>query len=493
MIAGLTLREEQNLAVTQIGDAIRAGHKRIILYAPTGFGKTEVSIFMMDRAAEVGQRVAMLLDLRKLVQQTSARLDKYRVSHAVIMAGSKRMHMHQLIHICSIQTLEKRGVSGGYKYVFVDECHMMRKSFARYMDAHPDVIFIGLSATPITKGLRKLWQVVVCPTTTNKLIGRELLVMPTIYCAKEIDMDGAKKVAGEWTGDEVSSRAVKITGDVVTTYREKTDLHFGGPVKSLIFAASVAHAAELATQFAAVGLNFCAISYKDDDDFKADVHAEFEKADSSIIGLIAVDMLTKGFDVAAIKCAVMARPFSKSVASIIQQIGREMRTAPGKDAAILIDHAGNFLRHGDQIFDIFENGITELNDDAEKPAKEKTLKEKEACKCPKCQALWRGATDTCSQCGYIRPSRSKVQQVAGTVEEFAAKSIARAERQDFYSQLLGLAQQRGYAEGWAAHKFKEKFESFPDGLKRTPTACGPKVAAYVKSRQIAWSHKRQTA
>jgi DNA repair protein RadD len=271
----------------------------------------------------------------------------------------------------------------------------------------------------------------------------------------------------------------------VTTYREKTNAHFGGPVKSLIFAASVAHAADLATQFAAVGLNFCAISYKDDEDFKADVHAEFEKPESSIIGLIAVDMLTKGFDVAAIKCAVMARPFSKSVASIIQQVGREMRTAPGKDAAILIDHAGNFLRHGEQIFDIFENGITELDDGAEKTAKEKTIKEKEACKCPKCSALWRGATDTCGQCGYVRPSRSKVQQVAGQVSEFVRAAIAKTERQDFYSQLLGLAQSRDYSPGWAAHKFKEKFEVFPDGLKKTPTPCGPKVAAYVKSRSIA--------
>ena len=76
--------------------------------------------------------------------------------------------------------------------------------------------------------------------------------------------------------------------------------------------------------------------------------------------------------VSAIKCAVMARPFSKSVSSVIQQVGRIMRTAPGKESAVLIDHAGNFLRHGDQIMQIFEDGIHALDDGAEKPAKEKT-------------------------------------------------------------------------------------------------------------------------
>ena len=169
-----------------------------------------------------------------------------------------------------------------------------------------------------------------------------------------------------------------------------------------------------------------------------------------------------------------------------------MRTADGKTHAILIDHAGNFLRHGEQIMDIFENGISELDDGAEKSAPEKSIKEKEACKCPKCQAFWQSSSDTCSACGYTRPQRSKIQQVSGTVEEFERKTIEKTERQSFYSQLLGLAQACGYAEGWAAHKFKEKFDVFPSGLAKTPVECGPKVASYVRSRQIAWG-KRCTA
>lgn len=498
-MSALKLRDYQLDSIDKLRAAFAAGHQCVMFYMPTGAGKTECAIFLMELTAQKGNRCAMILDRRNLVNQTSQRLDKYRIDHAVIMAGSGRMRGYEKIQVCSAQTLEKRGILSGVTLLIIDEAHQIRAETKRMIAANPHVKVIGLSATPLTKGLGKVFTYVVCSTTTMKLVEHGSLVMPTIYCAHEIDMvsdndDGTKlkKVAGEWSNDDVGERATKISGDIIATWIEKTTHHFGGPVKSIVHCASVAHGAELAQKFADAGYNFLAISYKDEEDFKVAAYEEFIKRESSIVGLIAVDMLTKGFDCAAVRCSVMARPFSKSVSSIIQQAGRVMRPDEGKPDCILIDHAGNHLRHGDQIFDIYENGIHTLDDGAEKPAKEKSIKEKEACKCPKCQALWRGATDTCGQCGYVRPSRSKIQQVSGTVEEFERKTIEKTERQSFYSQLLGLAQARGYAEGWAAHKFKEKFDVFPSGLAKTPVECGPKVASYVRSRQIAWG-KRRTA
>lgn len=486
-MSALQLREAQLKGVEMLREGFAAGHRCQMLYLPTGGGKTEIAISMMEMAAGKGNRSAMILDRRNLVNQTSQRLDKYRIPHGVMMAGSGRMHGYEKIQICSAQTLEKRGAASNLQVLFVDEAHQIRTETKRFIANNPSLRVIGLSASPLTKGLGKVFTHVVSPISTNKLVDDNLLIMPTIYCAREIDMTGAKKVAGEWSSDDVGSRATKISGDIIATWIEKTTHHFGGPVKSIVHCASVAHGAELAQKFSAAGHNFVAISYKDDEDFKLAAYEEFSKPDSSIRGLIAVDMLTKGFDCVDVLCSVMARPFSKSVSSVIQQCGRVMRTAEGKAHAILIDHAGNFLRHGDQIMQIFEDGIHELDDGAEKPAKEKSIKEKEACKCPECSALLR--SDSCS-CGWVRPVRSKVENVPGAVEEFARKAIEKTERQDFYSQLLGLAKERGYADGWAAHKFKDKFDSFPDGLKKTPAQCGPKVANYVRSKQIAWANRR---
>ena len=124
---------------------------------------------------------------------------------------------------------------------------------------------------------------------------------------------------------------MQITGDIVSEWVKKTHEVFGGPRKTVVFCAGVAHGADLAQKFAEAGYNFVSLSYKDDDQYKQDAIAEFAKADSSIHGLIATDILTKGFDVSDVMIGVSARPFSKSLSSHIQQMGRVMRSHPGKE------------------------------------------------------------------------------------------------------------------------------------------------------------------
>ena len=59
--------------------------------------------------------------------------------------------------------------------------------------------------------------------------------------------------------------------------------------------------------------------------------------------LTAVDALSKGFDVPSVECIVMARPFRRSLTSIIQQLGRGMRIADGKPYCLLLDNARNYI------------------------------------------------------------------------------------------------------------------------------------------------------
>jgi hypothetical protein len=46
---------------------------------------------------------------------------------------------------------------------------------------------------------------------------------------------------------------------------------------------------------------------------------------------------------------------------------------------------------------------------------------------------------------------------------------------------------RGYKEGWAAHKYKEKFGVFPRGLTTGIKPTTNKTASWIKSRNIAWA------
>jgi hypothetical protein len=73
-----------------------------------------------------------------------------------------------------------------------------------------------------------------------------------------------------------------------------------------------------------------------------------------------------------------------------------------------------------------------------------------------------------------------------------APRFGEAERRRWYSELLGVAAQRGYQRGWAFHKFKEKFRGeHPPLGDFVPRAPSPEVRSWVKSRTIAWAKSQQ--
>ena len=72
----LHLREHQQAVIDALREGFRQGHRSQLLYAPTGFGKTEVAIALMKATSEKYKKAAMVLDRIGLVDQTSTRLSK---------------------------------------------------------------------------------------------------------------------------------------------------------------------------------------------------------------------------------------------------------------------------------------------------------------------------------------------------------------------------------------------------------------------------------
>jgi superfamily II DNA or RNA helicase len=225
----------------------------------------------------------------------------------------------------------------------------------------------------------------------------------------------------------------------------------------------VEHGADLSKKFAEQGYNFISISYKDEDEFKREVIEDFSKPDTEIHGLIATDILTKGFDVPDVMIGVSARPFSKSLSSHVQQMGRVMRGYPDKEFAVWLDHAGNYIRFQEDWEEIYNNGVHELDDAREKAKKEKTDKEKEAAKCPKCGHLWAGGSDTCIHCGYTREKRSMVESVPGEMEELKA-AASRESKQDWWSMCQYKIKYGGWSNSRALATYRDKFGVWPKGL-----------------------------
>ena len=69
----------------------------------------------------------------------------------------------------------------------------------------------------------------------------------------------------------------------------------------------------------------------------------------------------------------------------------------------------------------------------------------------------------------------------------------RMEQQDFYSELLFHSKSRGFKDGWAAHKYKEKFGVFPRGLAAKPKPTSDKTANWIRSRNVAWAKSQGRA
>lgn len=484
----LQLRPHQQEVVDKLALGFTNGHRCQLLYAPTGFGKTEVAMAIMKAASSAYKKTAMVLDRIVLVNQTSTRLARYQINHGVMQGDHWRYRPMERIQICSAQTLEKRGNFPKPDLLIIDECHVQRKQVIEYIEANPDMQVIGLTATPFTKGLGDVYTHVVGAKATGAMIEDGWLTPLRIYIAKEIDMTGAKKVAGEWSQDEVSARGMKITGDIVTEWIKKTHELFGKPVKTVVFCSGVEHGRDLQRQFAAQGYNFVSISYKEDGDYKNEVIEDFSRPDTTIHGLIATDILTKGFDVPDVMIGVSARPFSKSFSSHVQQMGRVMRPYEGKKYGVWLDHSGNYLRFRKDWDELFDEGVTELkSESAEKAKKEPTEKEKKEAKCPKCSALWTWPSSVCGACGYEKPIRA-VASVPGQLQELQANGAnARQVNQEFYSELIYFAKMRGYKEGYAAVKYKEKFGVFPRGLTTTPRPPSQATLGWIKSRNIAWA------
>ena len=489
----LQLRPHQQEVVDKLGEGFRE-HRCQILYAPTGFGKTEVAMAIMQKVAQKYKRTAIVLDRVVLIEQTSLRLGKYGIDHGVIQANHWRNRPELPIQVCSAQTLEKRKIIPDIDLLIIDECHVTRRGTVELIKNNPKLKVIGLTATPFTDGLANIYTNVVGALSTGELIDKGWLTPLKVYIAKEIDMTGVTKIAGEWSADQTTQRGMQITGDIVTEWIKKTHEIYGMPKKTIVFCSGVEHGRDLQAKFNQEGYNFVSISYKEDDEFKRQTIENFAKPDTNIHGLIATDILTRGFDVSDCVIGISARPFSKSFSSHVQQLGRVMRPHEGKEFAVWLDNSGNYLRFRNDWDKLYEHGVTELKDGSEKARKEPTEREKKEAKCPSCGGLWTSSNNICDECGFERKNPRDLINVPGELAELdIANRKLIIDKQKFYSQVLYYSRSRGYKDGWAANKYKEKFQVWPRGLDQKVEIPEPATMNWIKSRVIAYAKGKQKA
>lgn len=313
-------------------------------------------------------------------------------------------------------------VSGHPSYfangVLVHNCQY--KDTLAYIEANPQAVAIGLTATPFTPGMGMFWNRAVNVTTTAQLVKDGFLIEPKIFVAKspeddELGLNGF----GEFTDNSAGAAGIRIVGDVVKEWVKKTAEFFGGPAKTIVFSPTVEHGRELCAAFSAAGFNFQQISYLDrNEDERKEKIREFRREDSLIHGLVSCGVLTKGFDVPDVRVGISCKPYRKSLSSHLQEIGRVMRTAPGKDIALWLDHSGNIERFALDQYDVWENGCGDLSHAEKRDAtpRKRDQQTHEKVVCPECGGVLRG--NACLACGWEKPARSGIIAVEGELKAF---------------------------------------------------------------------------
>jgi len=448
------------------------GVMRQILCIPTGGGKTVVSASMIRTALERGKRAGFIVDRVALVRQASAEFESFGIPHGI--AQSKYSHSpHLPVQIGSVQTIERRGFWPNLNIGYSDECHTRRKSTEQFMVTRRDVPWIGLTATPNVKGLggkvedaegreRQLWEELVVVCTTDELINDGYLTRLRVIPGVEPDMEGQPTGAGgEWTAKSAEKQGRKIIGNVVETWIERTRQVFGGPVKTLVFSATVKHGEDLVREFQRAGFDFRQVSYLDpDDEYRDRVIALYKEG--KIDGLISCEALAKGFDVKDTLCLVTCRAYRTSLPAWIQVLGRGMRAAPGKEFCLLLDCSGNWYAWEEQLMEFFRYGPGKLDEGKTRGPLTKRDEEvsRKGRECSGCGSVLPPRATLCPFCGKEHARAEDYHVVEGTFEEIEGVEGSSGWRDpamaDYVWQQASLiASGKQYLSDEARHKYAQ--------------------------------------
>ncbi|RVT93714.1 DEAD/DEAH box helicase [Sphingomonas crocodyli] len=476
------LREHQRNAITLIKQSLLAGNRRIVCQMPTGAGKTVTAAEIIGGALRKGNRVAFTVPAISLVDQTVEAFEGQGVDAiGVIQASHPRTNRAQPVQVVSVQSLAKR-VRPEADVVIVDECHMRFKAVSDWMAACPRTVFVGLSATPWARGMADEWHDLVVPVTMADLIGRSFLSPFRVFAPSHPDLSGVKIVAGDYNQDQLGEvmSGRTIVADVVQTWLAKAK---GLP--TLVFAVDRAHAARLVEQFAEAGIRmgYC------------DAHVDLierkllfaRMARGEISGIVNIGTLTTGVD-ADVRCVVLARP-TRSEMLFVQMIGRALRTAPGKEDALILDHADNHARLG-FVTDIHHPKLL-----SGASAKQQTKSEKGEPmpkECGSCGLLKPAKVHRCPGCGFAPERQSDVEVEAGELVEMRGKPTKAdmAAKQRFWSMARYVDMERGKGGKLAKALYRERFGVWPKGLHDGPVQPDGAFLGYERSRRIAFAKRR---
>ncbi|MFW6032754.1 MAG: DEAD/DEAH box helicase, partial [Phycisphaeraceae bacterium] len=307
----------------------------------------------------------------------------------------------------------------------------------------------GLTATPFRldgQGLGDLFGKIVVAAQAADLVEQGHLVAPRVFAPTVPDLGRVRRQAGDFNLKQAAQALEKssLIGDVVREWHHKAPGR-----RTVCFALNVAHSRQIVAAFQAEGVAAEHLDGKTPKEERDAILARLASGETTLVSNCMV--LTEGWDLPALECAIIARP-TASLNLHLQMLGRIMRACPGKTGAIVLDHAGNHHRHGPASRRLEYSLGGRVRVAASEPL---GLRQ-----CPECFAMYPVGAVNCPECGTEPPVQTR-EVATGEGELAAYRDDDFAVRALFWQRTKEEQKETGRAEGWAFHRFRERFGEWP--------------------------------
>lgn len=334
---------------------------RSIMYQmPTGTGKTKLfvsiarDLFDWGAQRKTAVKILFLAHRIELLDQISENLGiKYNLAHAMI-ASQNREQKNYPLQIASVQTLIRRldrWADKDFDVIIIDEAHHVKAdSYKKILRAFPRAKVLGVTATPYRmshESFRPEFDELITSAPVAKFIKDKWLCDYEYYSIRpesriQMDINSISRFAldGDFLDEAAAAIMDKdeIRAGIVSSYER-----YAKGKKGIIYTITKAHNLHVCNQFVQKGYKAVAIDDSTPAETRKQYVEDFKKGKIEII--CNVNIFSEGFDCPDLEFIQLARP-TKSLSMYLQQVGRGLRPAPGKDKLIIIDNVGLYNRFG---------------------------------------------------------------------------------------------------------------------------------------------------
>ena len=333
--------------------------KRALLISATGTGKTYASAFAMR---ELGfERVLFLVHRASLAVQ--AKKSYQRVFGSTISVGLVGAGYHEYDRdyiFATVETLNRDEHLQMYDpaefdCIILDEAHhSSANTYQKVMNYFTPRLFLGMTATPDKRNdndsgenIYEIFNHQIAYEIRLQQAMEEDLLCPFHYFGitdlSVVQDTKSKKLSEEDFNKLVCDERVKLVIEQSNYYG-----YSGERVKGLIFCSRNRECKELSKKFNELGCRTVALSGEDSEMVRQDAFERLAMderdaaADKTPIDYIfSVDVLNEGVDIVEVNQVIMLRP-TQSPIVFIQQLGRGLRKAEGKEYVVILDFIGNY-------------------------------------------------------------------------------------------------------------------------------------------------------